>query len=170
MLEIQDDEPRFRKLKIELSVTIDGKEPFVKAMYKLEGDGALAALHNHIWVHHYSNVLAVAKHLAIGNATHKQQLMMYAENCVTPAYLYFQSKFDNELKPVVEAFKATQYMSPSKVNELKPDSSDIDSMRIFPLLDSDCVSTLKSEFPSYLLTCFNVEIVSADVVIFSEQF
>ena len=71
-------------------------------------------------------MLAVAKHLPIGNATHEQQLLTYAENCVTPTYLYFQSKFDNELKPAVEAFKAARYVSPSKVNELKPDASDID--------------------------------------------
>lgn len=146
-------------------------EPFIKATYKLEGDGALAvhvyeelqALHNHIWVHHYPNMLAVAKHLAIGNATHEQQLLTYAENCVTPTYLYFQSKFDNELKPAVEAFKAARYVSPSKVNELKPDASDIDSMRIFPFLDSDCVSALKSKLPSYLAAaedvCENVDII-----------
>lgn len=59
-------------------------------------------------------MLAVAKHLAIGNATRQQQLSTYAENCVTPAYSYFQSKFDNELKPAVEAFKAAWYVSLSK--------------------------------------------------------
>ena len=170
MLEILDEEPRCIRLKIELAVTIDGMEPFVKATY-MEGDGPLAvhvyeqlqALQNHIWVHHYLIVLAVAKHLAIGNATHEQQLLIYGENCVTPAYLYFQSKFDNELKPAVEAFKAARYVSPSKVNELKPNASDIYSMRIFPILDSDCVGALKSELPSYLAAaedvCQNVDII-----------
>ena len=84
-------------------------------------------------------------------------------DCVTPAYLYFQSKFDNELNPAVEAFKVARYVSPSKVNELKPDDSDVDSMRIFPFLDSDCVGALKSELPSYLAAaedvCENVDII-----------
>ena len=54
-------------------------------------------------------------------------------------------------------------MSPSKLNEVKPNASDIDSMRIFPFLDSDCVSALKSELPSYLSSaedvCENVDII-----------
>lgn len=164
MLEILDDEPRCRKLKMELAMTVDGMEPFVKATYNLEGNGSIAiqvyeqlqALHNQISLHHYPNVVAVAKYLATGNASRERQLVAYAENCVTAAYSYFKSKFDDALKPAVTAFKAAGYFSPSKINELKHTTSDVDAASIFPFLDSDVVSGLKSELPSYLATAEDV--------------
>ncbi len=42
MLKILDDQPTFRKLKMELAITIDAMEEFAKATYALEGDGPLA--------------------------------------------------------------------------------------------------------------------------------
>lgn len=42
LLDILHDPAKFRKLKMELSITVDAMEPFVKATYVLEGDGALA--------------------------------------------------------------------------------------------------------------------------------
>ena len=39
---ILEDAPKTRKLKMELAVTVDSMEPFVKATYNLEGDGFLA--------------------------------------------------------------------------------------------------------------------------------
>lgn len=41
-MEILNDPPKNRKLQMELAITIDFGEPFVKATYKLEGDGPLA--------------------------------------------------------------------------------------------------------------------------------
>ena len=32
--------------------------------------------------------------------------MTYAKTCCVPAYAYFKEKFDNDLRPVVLAFKA----------------------------------------------------------------
>lgn len=71
LLEIMDDPPSLRKLKIELAITIDAGEPFVKSTYKLEGDGALvfntyeeiSSLHATIASEYYPNVSAVAKTL-----------------------------------------------------------------------------------------------------------
>ena len=38
--EILDNHPKNRKLQIELVITVDVGEPFVKATYRLEGDCA----------------------------------------------------------------------------------------------------------------------------------
>ena len=53
---IVNDRAAFRKLKIELAVTVDSMQPFVKATYDLEGDGPLvlyayqkiSSLHAHV--------------------------------------------------------------------------------------------------------------------------
>ena len=39
LVAVLDDDPQCRKLKMELAMTVDGMEPFVKATYALEGDG-----------------------------------------------------------------------------------------------------------------------------------
>ena len=83
---------------MELAITVDAMEPFAKATYALEGDGALAVvtyehvrmLYSVISTDHYPNVNAVAKQLATGDATREQQLVGYAKVCVQPAYQYFQ--------------------------------------------------------------------------------
>ena len=132
LLRVIDDAPACRKLKMELAITVDAMEPFVKATYALEGDGPLAllayqklsALYNHISLQHYPNMVAVAKHLSAGNASHEGQLIAYANACCAPAYSYLKAKFDNDLSPHLLAFKAARYFSPSKVNELKPAAAD----------------------------------------------
>ncbi len=42
LLQVLNDPAKSRKLKIEIATTVDAMEPFVKATYKLEGDGALS--------------------------------------------------------------------------------------------------------------------------------
>ena len=42
LLQVLDDPVKTRKLKIEIATTVDAMEPFVKATYKLEGDGPLS--------------------------------------------------------------------------------------------------------------------------------
>ena len=42
LLQVLDDPAKTRKLKIEVATTVDTMEPFVKATYKLEGDGPLS--------------------------------------------------------------------------------------------------------------------------------
>ena len=73
-------------------------------------------------------------------------LTTYAENRVKPAYNYFKQKFEVELKPLVEIFKYAQFFDPSKVGELKPSSSDIDNLKVFPFL-KDRLEELKRELP-----------------------
>ena len=90
LIDILDDQPRCRKLKMELAVTIDTMELFVKTTYNLKGDGPLAyeqvkSLYNHVSLHHTLNAAAVAKQLAIGIGAHEGQLMAYAKSCVTAA-------------------------------------------------------------------------------------
>ena len=135
-------------------------EPFIKATYnKLKGDGALSLvayqqlsmLYASVANQHYPNVVAVVKAEAKGNATHKQQLIDYSKACVQPAYDYFHLKFNNDLKPVLDAFKAACLFSPSKFHELKPSAAGIDCLKAFPFLNSQpTIDGLKSEIPTYM--------------------
>ena len=79
-----------------------------------------------------TNVAAVAKQLSHGNSSYENQLVTYAGTCVQPAFDYFELKFSNDLKPVVDAFSADRYFSPSKLSELKPTLTDIDQFAHFP--------------------------------------
>ena len=159
LLEILNDPAKARKLKMEIAITVDAMEPFVKATYKLEGDGSLSVvayeqlniLYASVSTQHYPNVVAVARAIAGGNPTHKQKLVAYAKVCVEPAYNYFCSKFDDDLKPVLVAFKAARCFSPSKFYDLEPTVADIDCLRAFPFLDSQSIIyCLKAELPAYL--------------------
>ena len=66
---ILTDASKTRNLKLELAATVDCMEPFVKAMFNLEGDGFLAlevyerltALYISVRSKHIPNVTAVAK-------------------------------------------------------------------------------------------------------------
>ena len=170
LLAIISDAAKFRKLQMELAVTIDAMEEFVKATYQLEGDGVLVVttyeqlrvLYSVISSQHYPNVDAVAEKLSKGNIVHKQMLKSYARDCVEPAFEYFKQKFDMELKPLVEVFKAARYFSPSKVAELKPSAQDIDELSTFPFLKSAVVANLKSELPMYMAAAKDVS-ASVDV-------
>ena len=57
--------------------------------------------------------------------------------------IYFKEKFDNDLKPIVIAFKSARYLSPSKVNELEPIANDMDSFSAFPFLNTEAINGLK---------------------------
>ena len=78
-------------------------------------------------------------------------MLAYAKQCVTPAYTYCKAKFDNDLKPTLDAFKAAGFFSSCKVAELKPTAADIDTLKSLPFCNSEAVfSDLKSELPRYL--------------------
>ena len=164
LLEVIRDQPKCRKLKMELAMTVDAMEPFVKATYLLEGDGPLALvtyvqirrLFSAISLRHYPNVLTIAKHMSAGDASCEQQLLAYADSCVKPAYDYFKSKFENDLRPVLLAFKAARFFSPSKISELQPTSLMINDMQVFPFFDSDIIENLKSELQAYLAAAEDV--------------
>ena len=90
LLDILNDPPNNRKLQMELAVTVDAGEPFVKATYRLEGDGPLvftayeeiATLRATISNAHYPNANAVATKLSSGRTLYKQQLIDYANLCI----------------------------------------------------------------------------------------
>ena len=79
---------------------------------------------------------ATAKKLSQGNAQRETQMKDYSPACVEPAYKYFKLKFDNELKPSVEAFKAGWCFSPAKITKLKPTALDTDMLNSFSFLKS----------------------------------
>ena len=75
----------------------------------------------------------------------------YSKACVQPAYNYFYLKFNNDLKPVLDAFKAAHLFSPFKFRELKPSATDIDCLKAFPFLSSqETIDGLKMEIPMYM--------------------
>ena len=153
-----------RRLQIELAITVDAGEQFVKATYRLEGDGPLvfsayeeiAALRVGISNEHYPNMNAVAAKLS-SNDSQKQHLLAYGKECVKPASDYFYRKFDEDLKVAVSIFKCARYFDPGKIVELKPSCSDIDDLRVIPDLNSDVVlGGLKSELPKYMASADGV--------------
>ena len=121
----------------------------------MEGDGFLAlevyerlsALYIAITSKHMPNVKAIAKAEAGGNSSREQQLLNYAEVCVTPAYDYFKAKFDHNLKPAMLAFKSARFFSPSKISTIRPSPSDINNLSVLPFLSSPIIEELKKELP-----------------------
>lgn len=101
------------QLMVEVAITVDAGEPFVKATYTLEGDGPLALicyekineLRAAITVVHYPNTRAVTRTLSQGNAIIQQQQFNYALSCIQPAYNYFNTKFDVDLKETLGAIQ-----------------------------------------------------------------
>ena len=68
---------------------------------------------------------------------------------------------NNDLKPVLNAFKAARLFSPSMFHELKPSAVDIDCLKAFPFLNSQpTIDGLKSEIPTYMAAS---EDVSAEI-------
>ena len=65
-------------------------------------------------------------------------------------YSYFRSKFDIDLKVSMEAFKAARYFSPLKLAELQPTVADLDALFFLPFLNSNDITTLKSELSTYI--------------------
>ncbi len=75
---------------MELAVTVDFGEPFVKATYRLEWDGSLAfsayeeivKLQATISTQHFPNTTAVASRLSSSRPTQKQQLINYLDTLI----------------------------------------------------------------------------------------
>ena len=132
---------------------VDAGEPFVKATYRFDGDGPLglecyeilSSVNAAVEVCHLPNTFAIAKRLASTTFPENIGRDMQGHAYIQPGYDYFWSKFDQDLR--VDAFKAVRLFNHSKVNDLKPDCSSIDTLRSFKVLESD---NLKSELPTYL--------------------
>ena len=169
--EVLNDQTKSALLKLELAITIDAGEQFVKSTYALEGDGPLVFCTyeeiNKVSVAmttaYYPNTRSVARQLSRGNATTEQQLMDYAVACVQPGYAYFRSKFEGtgELNPLVQFFKAARVFSPINMCDMQPSTAMVDSLAAFPIFsDSTLQCNLKAELPAYVAA---VEDVSPEV-------
>ena len=98
---------------MELAVVIDSGEAFVKATYKLEGDGALvfscfdvlSSLQLGIQTEHFPNLVAVAMKLGGASKARTQQLIQYGKSCICPGLQYYSSKFKGDLVESVAAFR-----------------------------------------------------------------
>ena len=83
LLSFFSDSSKKANLQIELAATVDYGEPFVKAMYQLEGDGPLAiecyepveCVSHSVELAYAPNIEAVAKLLSHGSQTVKQKLL-----------------------------------------------------------------------------------------------
>ena len=66
------------------------------------------------------------------------KLEAYAKSCIhQPAYHYLETKFDDEFNLFTTlAFKAAHYFLPSKLNNIKPTATEIESLHAFTFLDS----------------------------------
>ena len=81
-----------------------------------------------------------------------------------PLYDYFHLKFNNDLKPVLDAFKAARLFSLSKFYELKPSAADIDCLKAFPVLNSQpTIDGLKSDIPTYMAASEDVPRLPTDI-------
>lgn len=165
MLEMLHNHQKQVLLQIKLAVTVDGGLPLVQATYRLEGDGPLMftcfeeveKVFQAIQIAHFPNLNRVAERLSQGQITIQQQLVQYGLSCVQPVFDYFLAKFQHDLKPAVNAFRAARLFWPHKVNDLSPDAGTVDSIKAFPFFqDSALLSNLKAELPHYLASAVGI--------------
>ena len=155
-------------LKLELAITIDLGEHFVKATYFLEGDGPLvfscyeklSAVAEVCQAPHFPNVRAIAAAIAEEDPDQTAAaLERRAKACVHPAIQWFLRKFNVDLYDTLLAFKAARLMCPVNVQWLKPTQESVESLRAFPFLDSDVIiNGLKVELPTYMAAAEDVSI------------
>ena len=169
---ILSDPVRLINLKLELAITIDFGEHFVKATYFLEGDGPLvlscyeklSAVARACQAPQFPNVHPVAAAIAEENpAQNVAALEQQAKACVQPAIEWFLRKFNVQLYNTVSAFKAARFMCPVSVQWLKTTWQSVEALRIFPFLDDDgIINGLKAELPAYLAATEDVVINTED--------
>ena len=165
---ILSDPQRPMNLKLELAATIDVGEHFVKATYFLEGDGPLvfacyeklSAVSQLCQAPCFLNVRAIATAISEEDPCQNvTALERSAKACVEPAITWFLRKFNVDLYDVVVAFKAARLFCPVRIQWLKPTNALVESLRVFPFLDSDTtIDGLKAELPAYLAAAEDVVI------------
>lgn len=101
-----------------------------------------------IELQHYPNLSAVAKRLSGSVHSLLDRLMKYGKDRVTPVVKYFKSKFSNELSKSLSIFKAARVFTPSKVKEMTPDVSVVNSLTL--LNNKTILDNLKSELLQYI--------------------
>ena len=157
LLSFFDDPQKLNYLKIELAAVIDCGEPFVKATYKLEGDGPLAFICyeaiqevvTSIKVANIPNVQAVARDIS-SNFTLQKTLIAHAKQCIQPGIDYFNHQLGTSLKSPLMAFKASRMIDPTTIRNLNPDASSIDLFKSLPFVTAEELMKLKAELPAYL--------------------
>jgi len=159
-------------LQIELAAIVDFGEPFVKATYRLEGNGPLAldcfeivdSLSTSIRLCNVPNVEAIAKRLANGSPTAKQKWIDHAKTCIEPGHNYFKRQLTSSLKVPLQAFKAARLLSPSRLHTMKPDIGDVETLAAFPFLKGS-IADLKQEFYLYVAKAADVNVDSHDEIL-----
>ena len=61
------------------------------------------------------------------------------------------------MKIPLQAFKAARLFVPSKVQEMNIDAQAVDTLAIFPFFDSLELQHLKTELPSYIAACEDID-------------
>ncbi len=120
LLNYLSDASKNMLLQVELAAIIDWGEPFVKATYKLEGDGPLAlycykvieTIKASVHAAHTPNVLAVADKLSRGVAHTKQLMIDHAQQCIQSGIDYFNHQLATTLQRSLAVFMAARYFSP----------------------------------------------------------
>ena len=98
LLQLLSDKNKSEFLQVELEVVIDVGEPFVKATYKLEGDGALAFTCYEIYsspeatvqLQHYPNLCALANKLSRKSTALYNKFMQYGKPRILTWFTVFQ--------------------------------------------------------------------------------
>ena len=91
---------------------------------------------------YYPNLQAVVSLLSCGNMQAEQQLNSYALSCMQPGLQYYQECLTGVMQVPLAAFKAACLCCPSKIKEMNPDFSAVDSLSVFPFLDSTALGNL----------------------------
>ena len=73
-----------------------------------------------------------------------------------PGLEYYQECLIGCMEVPLAAFKAACLFSPSKINEMSPDFTAIESLSIFPFMDSQSLGNLKIELPQYIAAAEDV--------------
>ena len=67
-----------------------------------------------------------------------------------PGLDYFNSKFGDDTKHPMSAFKAVRLLSPTLATQIQPTAPDIDQLKVLPFLPATVLEHLKEELPTYL--------------------
>ena len=76
-----------------------------------------------------------------------------------PGLDYFEQQLQTSLKTPLSPFKAARMLSPSKVTNLNPSASELDSLLAFPFFSATSdLEGLKDELAAYLATAEGVDV------------
>ena len=121
-------------LKLELAITIDLGEHFVKATYFLKGDGPLVlscyeklnAIAQVCQALHFKNVRVIAAAVAEQDPEQNAAALEgRAKTCIDPAIQWFLRNFHLDLHDTLLAFQAARLMCPFNVQWPKPTQDSV---------------------------------------------